>query len=430
VGTAGTARVHGVVIDAETGQPLPFATVNLDVTPGSAFGRQSVVTAEDGTFDIADVRAGTYTLTAAKPGYPVMFYRRSGGASPDSGDPLGVRAGEQIGGLEIRLVRGGVIAGRVLEPGGEPAVGAAIKLYRVDAPPRPRTIFSPIEMFRTNARGEYRLWGLAPGDYLVAASALSPSDGWYRGDLVYGPVWFPDANDAGQAQRISVSAGQVRDGIDFHVALVKPVTVSGIVVGAANLGAGWISVDARARDLTAPGLRGVEVSSVDASGRFALRGVLPGDYWVRASRYPRDPGSDQLDPAWGIVQVSVTDADVKGVVVPLQPWLSISGRVRVESSVPGMDASRLRIAFRTTENSLFDAFAMNLAIDASGTFAATRLAPGRYRLDVAPQVSGVIVTIKTLEIGGRPVSPEAIALEPGENLSDVVIDVDVRPVVP
>jgi hypothetical protein len=227
-----------------------------------------------------------------------------------------------------------------------------------------------------------------------------------------------------------VSAGQVRDGIDFHVVLVKPVTVSGIVVGAASPPSGSIDVDARARDLTAPSLAQVVVSSIDASGRFTLRDVLPGDYWVRASRYARAPGSDPLEPAWGVAAVSVADADVKGVVVALQPWLGISGRVRVDSSMPGMDASHVRIALLTTENSLFDAFATDLAVDASGTFAATRLMPGRYRLQVSLREVGAIVAIKTIEIGGRPVSPEAIALEPGENLSDVVIVADVRGFVP
>jgi hypothetical protein len=342
-----------------------------------------------------------------------------------------VARGQQIDGMKIALTRGGVITGRVFEPGGEPAVDAIITLHRVDAPPRDRAIFwRSDETSRTNARGEFRLWGLAPGDYLVAASARSAGDGWFSSDVVYAPIWFPDTNDAGQAQRISVSAGQVRDGIDSHVVPVTRVTVSGIVVGAATPVSGAITVDARARELTAPSLAQVVGTSVDASGRFILRNVLPGDYWIRASRNALVRRSDPLEPAWGMTPVSVAGADVKNVVVPLQPWLSVSGVIRLESSMPGMDASLLSVDLFPMEGSLFEEFTTGVIPEPSGAFVLAKLKPARYRLDVTTRRPGVLVTVKTVEIGGRVVSLDAITLEPGQSLSDVVIVADVRGFVP
>ncbi|MEP7298523.1 MAG: hypothetical protein ABI702_20250 [Burkholderiales bacterium] len=77
------------------------------------------MTADDGTFEIADVQPGRYILAALTPGSPPVFHRQSGAGSLVSGDPLSIAAGQRVEGLELRVVRGGVIAGRAVDPVGD-----------------------------------------------------------------------------------------------------------------------------------------------------------------------------------------------------------------------------------------------------------------------------------------------------------------------
>ncbi len=66
-GAAWAQVVHGTVLDAASGAPIPMADVALLATDGSIVGRQ--VTDEDGRFFIRAPAAGSYWLRARRIGY-------------------------------------------------------------------------------------------------------------------------------------------------------------------------------------------------------------------------------------------------------------------------------------------------------------------------------------------------------------------------
>ena len=82
----------------------------------------------------------------------------------------------------LHLQKGGVIAGRVLDVNGEPMADARVMaLRRIDSNPAarggvaPRLMPAPGQGQQTNDIGEFRVSGLAPGEYFIAASPrLSP----------------------------------------------------------------------------------------------------------------------------------------------------------------------------------------------------------------------------------------------------------------
>lgn len=63
-----SGTIRGVIIEDETGEPLPFVTIAL--TPeGSNAPTAGCSTGEDGSFRLSNIKAGKYTLTASFVGY-------------------------------------------------------------------------------------------------------------------------------------------------------------------------------------------------------------------------------------------------------------------------------------------------------------------------------------------------------------------------
>ncbi|MCL6580024.1 MAG: carboxypeptidase regulatory-like domain-containing protein [Firmicutes bacterium] len=108
-------RVYGVVTGAETGEPLGGVEVNLYETAGVVY--TSAVTGSDGSYNLADIRPGAYTVTFILPGYTTL----------QVGVPLG--PGEAVR-VDVALSRA---AGRAVfvvtdADSGLPLVGATVTI--------------------------------------------------------------------------------------------------------------------------------------------------------------------------------------------------------------------------------------------------------------------------------------------------------------
>ena len=83
--------------------------------------------------------------------------------------------------IDFSLPRGGVIAGRITDELGEPMAGVRMTALRYRYLPsgeRQLIPFNPGGMFNivTNDLGEFRIFGLMPGAYVVSAD---PDDGGF-----------------------------------------------------------------------------------------------------------------------------------------------------------------------------------------------------------------------------------------------------------
>src|SRR5919198_3991748 len=175
-GRTSANSITGQVL-TETGQPVTNATVWLSRLNSPGPARPAPVAA-DGTFVFAGLEPGVYTVNATAPSYvPVTL-------DPQSAPAEYHHVGDSV---KVTLVKGGVINGTVTDASGEPVVAVRVRALMVrDASGQPGVGGVPVERL-TDDRGVYRLYGLAPGTYVVSAGGRDSGGAWGGGAPRGGP---------------------------------------------------------------------------------------------------------------------------------------------------------------------------------------------------------------------------------------------------
>jgi hypothetical protein len=337
---AGTSLVTGVVVSDESpDRPIPRAIVTLS-GGGLTLGR-TAITGTDGRFTFGNLPEGDFTVRATKGGYiPAPYGARRPGRP---GTPLTVSAG-QTSDVRIRLPRGAVITGTVRAATGEPAPGLVVEIVPVPRVATNLRVNVVPQSAITDDRGAYRVYGLLPGDYLVAA--IPPRPGFFasaslpgmemrsmgtnnltrrssaeidaifrdlqtrsppvRGSIGtlpagparpaesppaqptfgFAPVYYPGTVQVGQASKITIRQAEEREGVDIAVDLVRTTTVEGVVSNPHGaVPAVGLSIQAAdPRPNGAPLAAPVLSKSPGPDGRFEYSGLTPGRYviWARS----------------------------------------------------------------------------------------------------------------------------------------------------
>jgi hypothetical protein len=340
----GTAKLHGRVVSNENGEPLRRATITAQPTRppemqrGGVFvppRRYSARTDADGRFVITEVPAGEYSLTAQRPGYASQGYGQLRPGTPAR--RVTVADGAAVGPLDFSLIRGGVIAGRVVDDEGEPAERVQVRVVRQQRiAGRLRNI--PVSMGdTTDDLGQYRLYGLAPGEYLVVAEPadrgmFSMGQGVVQGagvDTI--PTYGPGTANPADAQKVDVQAG-VEASMDIQLVATKVATVSGRVLTSHGepMAGGFVRLQASGAGNETLGMgRGGQIL---ADGKFEIAAVPPGAYTLLVQPQMRG-GPDQVDAATeGAIQpVSVEGEDVS-LTIRTTPGSTAAGRVVLEGA--------------------------------------------------------------------------------------------------
>src|SRR5215467_10173246 len=156
--TGQAARISGSVLDQE-GKPVPerpVVIVRLGSQSGSNF--RQTTTDDRGRFGFEALNPGVYTFF-----YPSDTDDYGEARLHRPGDVVTLKVGSDL--------KGGVITGTVTSLAGEPVIEAPVRaiplrgLQGVGV----RARFEAPGMGGTDDRGVYRIWGLAPGSYLIAA---------------------------------------------------------------------------------------------------------------------------------------------------------------------------------------------------------------------------------------------------------------------
>jgi hypothetical protein len=180
----------------------------------------------------------------------------------------------------------------------------------------------------TNDLGEFRVYGLVPGEYLL--SAERPQMDGYRNiaaDMTLRDrTFYPGVSDASTAQAITVNTGETASGVEFRMLTNPGFPLAGVVVDQAGMPLKGMMVllradakfDANGRVTQGP----VGVSSTDANGRFVLGNVASGLYHVSVASTDAALRKAMLDgsvrsfivtgggpPAAGVDPMAVTVAD-------------------------------------------------------------------------------------------------------------------------
>jgi carboxypeptidase family protein len=273
------------------------------------------VTGPDGSYTFEGLEPGEYAINVQKTGFAV-------GLGTPTRTTVVVLAGKTVKAADTFLDRGGAIAGRILDIHGEPVPDIRVSaLTPAPLPPsargsnvRPRMIPAG-QSGRTDDLGEFRIFGLEPGEYVVVASEQhSPFQTGSASATTLAPTYFPGVTDEGSAQRVNVNAGQTTGGIDIRMATTNGFLVSGVVV----TGEGQ-PVEGATLFLTDPMLAatGSYVSHAGANGRFQIANVPPGTYRLSIGYSSTGPMAKFKPPA--PITITVTEGNVDGLRLVVSP---------------------------------------------------------------------------------------------------------------
>jgi len=160
----GTGLIIGQVITGDAGTPVRRARVNL--SGAELRGQRSTVTDDEGRFVFTQIPAGRYTMTASKAGFVSIAYGTK--TAGRAGTPIQLAEGQKLESKAISMPKGGVVTGVVLDEYGEPSPGTSVRALRMVM----RTGDKRLESAGTSTtddRGQYRIYGLQPGQFIVTA---------------------------------------------------------------------------------------------------------------------------------------------------------------------------------------------------------------------------------------------------------------------
>jgi protocatechuate 3,4-dioxygenase beta subunit len=400
--------VEGVVVKSTTGEGIKRATVQL--TPlDTGLQPYSAPTESNGRFTIRDVLPGRYSIFASGDGYSQEAPQK--GKRNNQMSILDLTPGKYVNGIGFRLLPPGAITGTVYDEDGDPVIRAQVRALRVVGSGTHRQV-GEAGSAQTNDLGQYRIWGLEPGKYLVAAAYQSlQSNLNQQTDEVYLPTFHPSTPDTSQAGIVEVEPDAENSGNDIDLRQAHAVVIRGRVL-----------VDSQVKSL-----RGTYVALTPSaaqgsyslstyggpvqndSGDFEIRGVPPGPYYLSAFWYD---GSRQL---YGRVPVDVSSANLDGVNFVLGTPLTLTGRFRVEGNNQ-IDFTRLGLWLLSVDKAMGSGSAQ---IRADGTFLVQNVYDGTYRVRLAGFPEEYYV--KSAREGGSEVLESGLTISHGQPPSPLEI---------
>lgn len=293
---------------------------------------------DKGTFSIQQIVPGRYMLVAERDGYlPSSTCLRGALRMPPV---ITIGAGQSITNLSFRLRPWAVIGGRIKFEDGEPAVSARVEVYR-EYYLKGRHSYQVAATSRTNDRGDYRVFGLAPGTYIVAVTydrsvpassyiqqARRDADGRELPVFGFATTFHPATTKLTEAVPIRLEYGLEQPGIDLFLKVVRKVKLAGRVTSAVS--GKQITSPAIALARLDAGNNGTLMAAVNArylpGGFFEIRDVTPGQYLLQAT------GSEGNAALTGRIPVTVSDQDVENVELLIAAEQNWGATFRVEGA--------------------------------------------------------------------------------------------------
>jgi protocatechuate 3,4-dioxygenase beta subunit len=321
----GTGVISGRVIN-QRGEPVMCANVRLLTR-----GREPVVATDaEGRFEFAGLPAGRYGLETTK-----ILHLTGRYGSERSGAPstrIALADGRTLRDLDILLPTGSAIMGTVVDEAGEPVAGVMVRALRPRGPTDSRFASSAFGAAaqRTDDRGRFRLFGLPPGTYFVAAATNSGI-----GTAAAGEGWpatlYPGTTDAALASALRIDAGRDLSGIDITLGPPPAARVTGFAFDADGQPARGVLLGASQR--TGVLLLEPRTATAGPDGAFAFPSVPPGEYVLQTTGPIGGLAFAVLGRAFqfGMAYVTVGDTDPPPVTVRAGRGSVVEGRVVAES---------------------------------------------------------------------------------------------------
>ena len=451
----GTGRIRGRVVSADTGSPVRRAQVRI---AGPDIGAKTALTDTEGRVEFRELPAGRFTLTGTKSGFVSVQY---GQTRPfESGTPIELAEAQVLERADIAMPRGSVISGRILDEFGDPVADAMVSAMRSTWSNGRRRLQSSGRTVQTNDLGQYRIYGLPPGDYYISAtlrggpemmaaemamsmsmaaggggvagagpSASSPNSG-------YAPTYFPGTISGADAQKITLAVAQEAQSTDFALLPVRLAKVSGTVLTSEGKPMDGAMINAMPRGGELGFFPIGNSARTDKNGNFTLNGLAPGDYTLqtRAMQIMTSGGGDTMvfsaritigdgpggDAEVGSTPISVSGEDVNNVIVVTAKGATATGRVTFEGGAKPTALTGIRITATPADNEGVILGGGAGTVKADGTFELKGLGGTRI-VRAAGLPPGWM--LKSVQLNGAEVTDAGVEFKPGEAVAglDVVL---------
>ena len=410
--------IRGRVVAADSGQPLRRVNVRLmrlDPPAGGinrGFGQASSARTDgDGKYEFADIPAGRYQIEASKPAYVNQNWGQSQPTAPVK--PVELHGGETLDRIDFSLQRGGVITGRIVDEFGEPLSQVDIRVLQARAVNGRRDL-QETGFAATNDLGEFRVFGITPGQYYVKTT-------WRRGGMAdpaspdrtgYPDTFFPGTLTVDDAQRFTVRAGETISDLTMGLSPIATVRVDGSVVDGGGKPAGPANLMVMKSGSNDGPMFG---SPVRPDGTFIISKMTAGEYTLRAVMFP--PRKETAT-----VNITVGTEDLKDVRLIAAPPSTISGRVVVDPAQAQSLPNPMMFTASPVDNQFFMGMEpTRVGDDLSFTMSAVA---GRYRINWMNLSAGWM--IRAIRINNTDVTDDDLVVKPGENIGGVEIELTNR----
>jgi len=428
------ASVQGVVNKDPGSEPVKKALIELIAESQSDGGNYTALTGVDGGFRIENIAPGRYRLFVERAGYQEIGKQRR----RSEGRVLTLSAGQEINDLGIRLQAAAVVAGRVTDEDGDALPDAQVSvLSQIFAAGRSR--WESVGGERTNDLGEYRIAGLAAGNYFVSvtpapdfrsliegsgnAGVAAPRNGAAPADKPppssYQTTYYPGTTDREQAAPIQLHAGE-DFAANFSLTRSPSLIIRGSVVNLPPGSSAAIMLQSRDFGLTLNG------ADVHKDGSFEIRDVSPGAYTILATV------DDAPVPMMARQALQVASANVEGLQLAPQSGSSIRGRLRMETGAnlgnARPDPGQMFLLLRSADgyDDVLGAFSIGAGfstlahVSADGSFEWKNVPAGHYFVQISDASAMPEWFLKSVAAGGRDVADSGFSASGGAIALDLV----------
>ncbi|RPH60987.1 MAG: hypothetical protein EHM89_07990, partial [Acidobacteria bacterium] len=318
----GTGIIRGRVVSAENGQPIRRARVTAN-SPEMREGR-GTLTDEQGQFELKELPAGRYTLTAMKSGYVALSY---GQRRPvETPRPLVLGDKLVLEKIDFHLPRGGVVTGRVLDEFGEPLSEVMVQVSRFRYFGGQRRLLNAGRSNQTDDLGQFRVYGLPPGEYYVSAGMVLGMNQSISGiSTGYATTYYPGTPSLSEAQRITIGVGQETSNIVFSLSPARTAKITGRVLSSEGKPVSGVFLMVRQESLDGM-VFGGGGAPTRPDGTFELSGITPGDYSIDVRPMNPNPGSGN-EPEMASANVTVSGQDISGLTLVMSKGGSARGQI-------------------------------------------------------------------------------------------------------
>jgi protocatechuate 3,4-dioxygenase beta subunit len=383
---------------------------------------RTTTTNAEGLYEFKDLPAGRYNVNASKGSFVALSYGQT--RAFEAGKPLELAAAQTIEKVDFSLPKGGVITGRVLDEFGEPIADVQVAPLRNQFTPAGRRPMMAGRMATTNDIGEFRLFGLLPGQYYVSATLRTMFAGPFDTSddrSGYAATYFPGTPNMAEAQLLTIGIGETVSDLTVVLTPTRTARITGTVVDVDGKPVRQGSVMVMQRNNG--GMFGMPGGPIRPDGTFVVSGLSPGDYTVRAMIPEGSLGSP---PSSASADVTVNGTDIDGLrLEPVRP-VAITGRLVVDRAAAAAlkpETFQVIASPKNPTDMRFMATGPPRAVNSDLTFESTA-APGAVIFRVNAGQPGWMV--RSVRLNGADITDTGMDIRGGEDVTGLEIEVTNR----